>query len=136
MHHQSSFLFGQLVTCNIEKIILYKFSFFSFPQKKKFQNIIFFLPTKYVDCSRVCVMTLKQCVSTFTKGNQSLTAYLHEIKAISNEHTIINSLLDNFDLIIHTLNRSNNDYKEITTELRNKETSIKFAELHENSQGP
>jgi hypothetical protein len=47
------------------------------------------LKTMYAGRSHVRIMALKQRISTFTKGNQSMATYLQGIKAISDELSII-----------------------------------------------
>lgn len=89
------------------------------------------LKTMYAGRSRVRFMALKQKISTFSKGTQSMVAYLQGIKAISDELSIIDSPLDNTDLVIHTLNGLTIDYREVSAALRSRETPIEFAELHE-----
>ncbi|XP_050909937.1 uncharacterized protein LOC127123798 [Lathyrus oleraceus] len=85
----------------------------------------------YAGRSRVRVMTLKQKISNFKKGNQSMDKYLQGIKAISDELSIIDHPLDETDLVIHTLNGLTNEYREISAALRSRESPIVFAELHE-----
>jgi len=89
------------------------------------------LQTMYAGRSRVRVMALKQRISTFTKGTQTMAVYLQGIKAISDELSIIYNPLDNTDLVIPTLNGLSSEYKEISAALRSRETPIEFAELHE-----
>jgi hypothetical protein len=89
------------------------------------------LKTMYAGRSRVRVMALKQRISTFAKGTQSMAVFLQGIKAISDELSIIDNPLDNTDLVIHTLNGLGSEYKEISAALRSRETPIEFAELHE-----
>ncbi|KAI4300003.1 hypothetical protein L6164_033423 [Bauhinia variegata] len=89
------------------------------------------LKTMYAGRSRVRIMALKQRISTFTKGTQSMASYLQGIKAISDELSIIDSPLDNTDLVIHTFNGLGAKYREISAVLRARETPIDFAELHE-----
>ncbi|KAI4346062.1 hypothetical protein L6164_013144 [Bauhinia variegata] len=89
------------------------------------------LKTMYVGRSRMRIMALKQRISTFTKGTQSMASYLQGIKVISDELSIIDSPLDNTDLVIHTLNGLGAEYREISAVLRARETPIDFAELYE-----
>jgi histone deacetylase 1/2 len=85
----------------------------------------------YAGRSHVRIMALKQRISTFTKGNQSMATYLQGIKAISDELSIIDHPLDDTDLVIHTLNGLTVEYREISAALRSRESPIAFAELHE-----
>ncbi|CAJ2654481.1 unnamed protein product [Trifolium pratense] len=89
------------------------------------------LKTMYAGRSRVRTMALKQRISNFTKGNQSMATYLQGIKAISDELSIIDHPLDETDLVIHTLNGLTVEYREISAALRSRESPIAFAELHE-----
>jgi hypothetical protein len=89
------------------------------------------LKTMYAGRSRVRVMALKQRISNFRKGNQSMATYLQGIKAISDELSIIDHPLDETDLVIHTLNGLSVEYREISAALRSRESPVNFAELHE-----
>ncbi|XP_019451867.1 PREDICTED: uncharacterized protein LOC109353969 [Lupinus angustifolius] len=89
------------------------------------------LKTMYASRSRVHIMVLKQCITTFTKGTQSTTNYLQGIKAIADELSIIDNPLDRIDLVIHTLNRLSIEYKEISVALCSREIPISYAELDE-----
>jgi len=60
-----------------------------------------------------------------------MATYLQGIKAISDELSIIDHLLDETDLVIHTLNGLLVEYREISVGLRSKESHIAFAELYE-----
>jgi hypothetical protein len=89
------------------------------------------LKTMYAGKSRIRIMALKQRISTFGKGTQSMAAYLQGIKAIADELSIIDNPLDSTDLVIHTLNGLTTEYREIAAALRSRESPIAFAELHE-----
>ncbi|XP_019417294.1 PREDICTED: uncharacterized protein LOC109328330 [Lupinus angustifolius] len=89
------------------------------------------LKTMYASRSRVRIMALKQKITTFTKGTQSMAAYPQGVKAIADEIAIIDNPLDSTDLVIRTLNGLSTDYKEISAALCSRETPITYAELHE-----
>ncbi|GAU23053.1 hypothetical protein TSUD_337010 [Trifolium subterraneum] len=89
------------------------------------------LKTMYDGRSRVRIMALKQRISNFRKGNQTMATYLQGIKAISDELSIIDQPLDETDLVIHTLNGLTVEYREISAALRSRESPVIFAELHE-----
>jgi len=89
------------------------------------------LKTMYVGKSRIRIMALKQRVSTFGKGTQSMAAYLQGIKAIVDELSIIDNPFDSTYLVIHTLNGLTHEYREIAAALRSRESPIECAELHE-----
>jgi len=76
-------------------------------------------------------MALKQRISTFGKGTQSMAAYLQGIKAIADELSIIDNPLYSTDLVIHTLNGLTAEYRDIAAVLQRRESPIEFGELHE-----
>lgn len=90
------------------------------------------LRTMYDIRSRVCIIALKQRISNFKKGNQSMATYLQGIKAISDELSIIDHPLNQTDLVIHTPNGLSVEYREISVALRSRKSHVTFVELHEN----
>ncbi|KAF1863682.1 hypothetical protein Lal_00030761 [Lupinus albus] len=89
------------------------------------------LQTMYASRSRVRIMALKQKITTFHKGSQSMATYLQGIKAIADELSIIDHPLDSTDLVIHTLNGLGAEYKDISAALCTRESPICYPELHE-----
>lgn len=82
------------------------------------------LKNMYASKTRARIMHLKERLSRFTKGATTMTEYLHGIKAISDELAIINSPLDDVDLVIHTLNGLGSEYRDITTAVRTRENPV------------
>lgn len=76
-------------------------------------------------------MHLKERLSRITKGVDSVFEYLNNIKAIANELDIINSPVDDIDIVIHTLNGLRNEYCKITTAIRTHENPINCENLHD-----
>lgn len=76
-------------------------------------------------------MHLKERLSRSTKGSKSISEYLYGIKALVDELAIINSPLDDVDLVIHTLNGRGSEYCEVTAALRIRESPIGFDDLHD-----
>ncbi|KAJ1422273.1 gag-polypeptide of LTR copia-type [Sesbania bispinosa] len=60
-----------------------------------------------------------------------MATHIQGIKAISDELSVIDNLLDTTDLVIYTLNGLGVEYREISAVLRARETPIDFAKLHE-----
>ncbi|AES87557.1 hypothetical protein MTR_4g029990 [Medicago truncatula] len=78
----------------------------------------------YASKTRAHIMNLKECMTHFTKRNGTISEYLQDIKAY--ELTIINSKLDDVDLIINSLNDLGPEYHNISTIVHARETpSIK-----------
>lgn len=81
--------------------------------------------------TRARVMHLKERLSRSPKGSKSISEYLHGIKALADELAIINSPLDDVDLVIHTLNGLGAEYCEVTAALKTRENPIGFDDLHD-----
>ncbi|GAU16981.1 hypothetical protein TSUD_37390 [Trifolium subterraneum] len=64
-------------------------------------------------------------------GVKSVSEYLQDIKAISDELAIINKPIDDDDLVIHALNGLGSEFKEVAAALRTRENAIAFDELHD-----
>lgn len=60
--------------------------------------------TKPLQAKREHVSWNSKNNSRFTKGSKPVVEYLHGIKALYDELAVINSPLDDIDLVIHTLN--------------------------------
>ncbi|PNX95843.1 hypothetical protein L195_g019040, partial [Trifolium pratense] len=56
-------------------------------------------------------MHLKERLSRLNKGASPVSEYLNNVKAIADELAIINSPLDDIDLVIHTLNGKNESHR-------------------------
>nr|KYP46384.1 Retrovirus-related Pol polyprotein from transposon TNT 1-94 [Cajanus cajan] len=89
------------------------------------------LNKRYASKTRARIMHLKERLSRYTKGSQSMTGYLHGIKSLADELAIINSPLDDVDLVIHTINGLGDEYKEVSAVIRTRENPIGFEELHD-----
>lgn len=89
------------------------------------------LTKMFTSKTRARIMHLKERLSRSTKGSKSISEYLHGIKALSDELAIINSPLDDVDLVIHTLNGLGNEYREVTAAIRTRENPIGFDDLHD-----
>jgi hypothetical protein len=89
------------------------------------------LQKMFASKTRARIMHLKERLTRFNKGASPITEYLTNVKAIADELAIINSPLDDIDLVIHTLNGLGTEYREITTAIRARENPISFENLHD-----
>lgn len=89
------------------------------------------LTKMFASKTRARIMHLKERLSRFTKGSKPMSEYLHGIKALFDELAIINSPLNDDDIVIHTLNGLGTEYREITAALRARENPIGFDDLHD-----
>jgi len=85
----------------------------------------------YASKTRSRIMHLKERLTRFKKGSLSIAEYLNGIKSVSDELAVINSTVDDVDLVIHTLNGLGSEYKEVSAALRTRENPITFEELHD-----
>nr|KYP46588.1 hypothetical protein KK1_031818 [Cajanus cajan] len=89
------------------------------------------LNKRYASKTHARIMHLKERLTRYTKGSRSMTKYLHGIKSLADELAIINSPLDDVDLVIHTINGLGDEYKEVSAAIRTRENPIGFEELHD-----
>lgn len=89
------------------------------------------LQKMFASKTRARIMHLKERLSRITKGVSPVSEYLNNIKAIADELAIINSPVDDIDIVIHTLNGLGTEYREITTAIRTRENPISFENLHD-----
>lgn len=89
------------------------------------------LKKMFASKTRARIMHLKERLTRFTKGVSPISEYLHSIKAIADELAIINSPLDDVDLVIHTLNGLGSEYREIATAIRTRENPVSFDDLYD-----
>ncbi|GAU12602.1 hypothetical protein TSUD_132120 [Trifolium subterraneum] len=89
------------------------------------------LNTMFASKTRSRIMHLKERLTRTTKGSKSVSEYLQGIKSISDELAVINTPLDDVDLVIHALNGLGSEFKEVSAALRTRENPIGFAELHD-----
>lgn len=89
------------------------------------------LKKTFASKTRSRIIHLKEKLSRSNKGSKFVSEYLHGIKAIADELAIINSPLDDDDLVIHTMNVLGAEYKEVSASVRTREKSVSFEELHD-----
>ena len=77
------------------------------------------------------ILYLKDRLSRSFKGNQSMAQYLHGIKVIVDELSMIHCQTDDDDIVIHTLNGLGSEFREVSTTIRVRENPISFEELHD-----
>lgn len=76
-------------------------------------------------------MQLKEELTLIQQGNLSISDYLHTVKALVDEITLIDHPISNDDLTLYVLNGLGSNFKEITALIRARETSLTFEELHD-----
>jgi hypothetical protein len=71
--------------------------------------------------SRSPIMSLKERLTSILKGTSSVYTYLQTIRSIADELTLIGNLVDDIDLVIHTLNGLGPSFKEFTASIRTRD---------------
>ncbi|XP_020089007.1 uncharacterized protein LOC109710684 [Ananas comosus] len=85
----------------------------------------------YANKSRSRVMSLKDRLSSLSRGTKSVSEYLQLIKTTADELAIVDSPLDDIDLVIYTLNGLGPEFKEISAAMKAPENPITFEELYD-----
>nr|CAD1831837.1 unnamed protein product [Ananas comosus var. bracteatus] len=85
----------------------------------------------YANKSRSRVMSLKDRLSSLSRGTKSVSEYLQLIKTTADELAIVDSPLDDIDLVIYTLNGLGPEFKEISAAMKARENPITFEELYD-----
>jgi hypothetical protein len=65
------------------------------------------------------------------KGNQSIQAYLHSIKSLADEISLIDHPISEDDLTLYILSGLGTDFREIAGPIHARERPLAFEELHD-----
>jgi hypothetical protein len=76
-------------------------------------------------------MSLKEHLSSISKGMQFVSSYLQSIKSISDKLSLIGHPLDDLDLVIYALNGLGPSFREFATSIRTQDSLILFHELYD-----
>jgi hypothetical protein len=76
-------------------------------------------------------MQLKEELTLIQRGHRSITEYLHAVKTLADEITIIDHLISDDDLTFYVLNGLGSEFQEIVAPIRARESPLAFEELHE-----
>lgn len=76
-------------------------------------------------------MQLKEELTLIQWVNRTITDYLHTVKTLANEITIIDQPLLDDDLTLHILHGLGADFREIIAPIRAQENSLIFEELQD-----
>ncbi|KAF8391558.1 hypothetical protein HHK36_023864 [Tetracentron sinense] len=76
-------------------------------------------------------MQLKEELTMIKKGNQTAQEYLHIVKALADEISLIDHPISDDDLTLYILNGLGSDFGEIAAPIRARERPLAFEELHD-----
>ncbi|KAL6320731.1 hypothetical protein AAG906_008731 [Vitis piasezkii] len=85
----------------------------------------------YASKSRTRAMQLKEELTMIKKGNQTVQEYLHTVKALADEISLIDHPIVDDDLTLYILNGLGSDFQEIAAPIRAREKPLTFEELHD-----
>ncbi|GAU42671.1 hypothetical protein TSUD_106450 [Trifolium subterraneum] len=81
--------------------------------------------------SRSRVMSLKERLNSIRKeGSTIVAAYMQNIRAVSDELSLIGHPVDDIDLVIHALNGLDPSFREFTASIRTRDNPISFDDLY------
>ena len=89
------------------------------------------LANTYAKPSRGRVKQVKALLKNSTKGTQSITDFLHSVKARADELALLGAPVDDDDLTERILDELDDDYKELVRAVQARDNPISFDELHE-----
>ena len=76
-------------------------------------------------------MSLRERLSSITKGTSSISTYLLLICNIVDELALIGHPIDDLEMVIHTLNGLGPTFREFTASIRTRDSPIAFNELYD-----
>ena len=85
----------------------------------------------YASRSRMRAIQLKEDLTLIQKGNQLIQEYLHVVKALADEISLIDHPISNDDLTLYILHGLGSDFREIAAPIRAREKSLTFEELYD-----
>ena len=76
-------------------------------------------------------MHLKSVLTNITKGTQSITDYMQHAKSIADELAMLDAPENSEDLTVKILNGLGDEFRDISSAVRARDSPITFEELHE-----
>ncbi|PHT97643.1 hypothetical protein BC332_33430 [Capsicum chinense] len=89
------------------------------------------LHTTYANRSQTRVFSLRDQLARVTKESRSITEYLHTIRSLSDELATAGSPMSNPEFIVKILSGLGPKFREISTAIRARDTSVSYEELFE-----
>lgn len=81
--------------------------------------------------SRAHVMFLKTSLTKATLGDKTIAEYVNQIKALTDELDLFDTLVKDDDLTLYIINGLSPEYREIVSSVRTRETPFRFEELRD-----
>ncbi|RZB65689.1 Retrovirus-related Pol polyprotein from transposon RE2 [Glycine soja] len=77
------------------------------------------------------IMSIRERLSSITKGTSSVSIHLLSIRNIADELALIGHPIDDLEMVIHTLNSLGPTFREFTASIRTRDSPIAFNELYD-----
>lgn len=87
------------------------------------------LTASFASKSRSRIISLKTKLAKNPKGSRSISDFLNEMRSIADELALVQSPIDEEDLMVHILTQLGDEYNSITAALKVRENPISYPEL-------
>jgi len=81
--------------------------------------------------SRARIMQLKEDLTLIQRGSRTVSEFLHAVKMIADELSLIDAPVSDDDLTLYVLNGLGCEFRDMVAPIRTRETALSFAELHD-----
>jgi hypothetical protein len=76
-------------------------------------------------------MQLKEDLTLIQRGSRTVSEFLHAVKMIADELSLIDAPVSDDDLTLYVLNGLDCEFRDMVAPIRTRETALSFAELHD-----
>ena len=76
-------------------------------------------------------MVLKEDLTLIHRGSRTVSEFLHAVKVIADELSLIDAPVSDDDLTLYVLNGLGSEFRDMVAPIRTRETALSFAELHD-----
>lgn len=77
------------------------------------------------------IMQLKEDLTLIQRGSRTVSEFLHAVKVIADELSLIDAPVSDDDLTLYVLNGLGLEFRDMVAPIRTRETALLFAELHD-----
>ncbi|RZB57307.1 Retrovirus-related Pol polyprotein from transposon RE1 [Glycine soja] len=89
------------------------------------------LACSFSNRSHSIIMSLRERLSSITKGSSSISTYLPSIRNIADKLALIGHPIDNLEMVIQALNGLGPTFREFTASIHTRDSPIAFNELYD-----
>ena len=76
-------------------------------------------------------MQLKEDWTLIQRGSRTVSEFLHAVKVIADELSLIDAPVSDDDLTLYVLNGLGSEFRDMVAPIRTRETALSSAELHD-----